>query len=123
LFGLIDAYNKDPAPKKISLGIGAYRDDAGKPYVLPSVRAAEEALLAAHMNHECVSLNFNSTKTNPSYGVARQHINGPWGSEPPLWGRSDILGSFLATLSTCFCFFTPCFVLRVRVCAPQVRGH
>lgn len=27
LFGLVDAYNKDPSPQKVSLGIGAYRDN------------------------------------------------------------------------------------------------
>jgi aspartate aminotransferase len=66
LFGLIDAYNKDPAPKKISLGIGAYRDDAGKPYVLPSVRVAEEAVLSAHMNHECVIVSILDNAVNLS---------------------------------------------------------
>jgi aspartate aminotransferase len=52
LFGLIDAYNKDPATKKISLGIGAYRGDDGAPYVLPVVRKAEKVVLEAAMNHE-----------------------------------------------------------------------
>lgn len=28
----------DPNPNKMNLGVGAYRDDTGKPYVLPSVR-------------------------------------------------------------------------------------
>jgi aspartate/tyrosine/aromatic aminotransferase len=26
LFGLVDAFNKDPHPKKVGLAIGAYRD-------------------------------------------------------------------------------------------------
>mmetsp|Transcript_56172 Transcript_56172/g.154882 ORF Transcript_56172/g.154882 Transcript_56172/m.154882 type:complete len:424 (+) Transcript_56172:198-1469(+) len=52
LFGLIDAFNKDPAEKKISLGIGAYRDDNNKPHVLPSVRKAEKVVLDNMMNHE-----------------------------------------------------------------------
>mmetsp|Transcript_7972 Transcript_7972/g.13371 ORF Transcript_7972/g.13371 Transcript_7972/m.13371 type:complete len:316 (-) Transcript_7972:96-1043(-) len=57
LFGLIDAYNKDPAPQKVGLGIGAYRDDAGKPFVLPSIRKAEEMLLAASLNHEYAGID------------------------------------------------------------------
>ena len=32
--------------------MGAYRDDAGKPYVLPSVQEAEKRILAAHSNKE-----------------------------------------------------------------------
>lgn len=37
ILGVTEAYKKDTNPKKISLGVGAYRDDHGKPYVLPSV--------------------------------------------------------------------------------------
>jgi len=32
--------------------MGAYRDDAGKPYILPCVRIAEERILALDMDHE-----------------------------------------------------------------------
>ena len=38
ILGLNDAYNKDTSDKKINLGVGAYRDDNGKPWVLPSVK-------------------------------------------------------------------------------------
>jgi len=37
------AYNKDPSPVKVNLGVGAYRDQDGKPYVLPSVRKVRAA--------------------------------------------------------------------------------
>jgi aspartate aminotransferase len=33
-------------------GVGAYRDDKGKPYVLPSVRTAEDKVVAAKLNKE-----------------------------------------------------------------------
>lgn len=39
--GLTEAFKADPFPRKINLGVGAYRTDEGKPLVLPSVRAAE----------------------------------------------------------------------------------
>jgi len=52
IFGLTDAFNKDTFPKKVSLGVGAYRDDKGKPHVLESVRQAEKKVLEAKMNHE-----------------------------------------------------------------------
>jgi len=52
IFGLTDAFNKDTSPKKVSLGVGAYRDDKGKPHVLESVRRAEKKVLEAKMNHE-----------------------------------------------------------------------
>ena len=38
LFGLMAAYRKDSFEKKVDLGIGAYRDDNAKPWVLPVVK-------------------------------------------------------------------------------------
>jgi len=38
ILGVTEAFKKDTNPKKINLGVGAYRDDNGKPYVLPSVK-------------------------------------------------------------------------------------
>ena len=38
LFGLMAAYRKDTSDKKVDLGIGAYRDDNAKPWVLPVVK-------------------------------------------------------------------------------------
>lgn len=52
ILGLVEAFNKDTSPSKVNLSVGAYRDDAGKPWVLPSVRKAEERVLAASMNKE-----------------------------------------------------------------------
>lgn len=37
ILGVTEAFKRDTNPKKINLGVGAYRDDSGKPYVLPSV--------------------------------------------------------------------------------------
>jgi len=39
-------FKNDTHPKKINLGIGAYRTEDGKPFVLPVVKKAEEKLLA-----------------------------------------------------------------------------
>merc|ERR1712226_1561651 len=36
----------------MNLGVGAYRDDNGKPYVLPSVRAAEAKIFAKNLDKE-----------------------------------------------------------------------
>jgi len=38
ILGITEAYKKDTNPKKINLGVGAYRDDNGKPFVLPTVK-------------------------------------------------------------------------------------
>ena len=52
ILGLNDAFKADTNPKKVLLGMGAYRDDAGKPYILPCVRRAEEIILEKGMDHE-----------------------------------------------------------------------
>ena len=38
ILGVTEAWRKDTNPKKMNLGVGAYRDDNGQPFVLPSVR-------------------------------------------------------------------------------------
>ncbi|CAJ2501847.1 Uu.00g047000.m01.CDS01 [Anthostomella pinea] len=44
LFGLMAAYRADQDPKKVDLGIGAYRDNNAKPWVLPVVKKADAIL-------------------------------------------------------------------------------
>lgn len=38
LFGLMASYKADTHEKKVDLGVGAYRDDNAKPWVLPVVK-------------------------------------------------------------------------------------
>lgn len=38
ILGVTEAFKADKDPRKINLGVGAYRDQNGKPYVLPSVK-------------------------------------------------------------------------------------
>lgn len=45
LFGLMAAYRKDTSPKKVDLGIGAYRDNNAKPWVLPVVKKVGVAII------------------------------------------------------------------------------
>ncbi|KAL9106421.1 MAG: hypothetical protein Q9227_008563 [Pyrenula ochraceoflavens] len=52
ILGITEAFKADSFDQKINLGVGAYRDDKGKPYVLPSVRAAEEKVVAQKLDKE-----------------------------------------------------------------------
>jgi aspartate aminotransferase, cytoplasmic len=45
LFGLMAAYRKDTSPKKVDLGIGAYRDNNAKPWILPVVKKVRAVVL------------------------------------------------------------------------------
>lgn len=38
ILGVTEAFKRDTNPNRINLGVGAYRDDNGNPWVLPSVR-------------------------------------------------------------------------------------
>ncbi|TKR92351.1 hypothetical protein L596_007023 [Steinernema carpocapsae] len=52
ILGVTEAFKADPSPNKMNLGVGAYRDDKGKPFVLPSVKEAELALVNANLDKE-----------------------------------------------------------------------
>ncbi|OAL36695.1 hypothetical protein AYO20_04027 [Fonsecaea nubica] len=52
ILGITEAFKKDSFPEKINLGVGAYRDDKGKPYVLPSVRTAEQKVVSSSLDKE-----------------------------------------------------------------------
>eukprot|EP00081_Caenorhabditis_elegans_P027900 NP_741811.1 Aspartate aminotransferase [Caenorhabditis elegans] len=52
ILGVTEAFKADSNPKKINLGVGAYRDDQGKPFVLPSVKEAERQVIAANLDKE-----------------------------------------------------------------------
>ncbi|EGT43052.1 hypothetical protein CAEBREN_26153 [Caenorhabditis brenneri] len=52
ILGVTEAFKADSNPKKINLGVGAYRDDQGKPFVLPSVKEAERQVMAANLDKE-----------------------------------------------------------------------
>ena len=50
--GVTEAFKADTDSRKINLGVGAYRDENGKPYVLPSVRKAEEQVITSKADKE-----------------------------------------------------------------------
>ncbi|KAK9689957.1 hypothetical protein RND81_09G094200 [Saponaria officinalis] len=51
ILGVTEAFLADPSPNKVNVGVGAYRDDDGKPVVLDCVREAE-ARIAGNLNME-----------------------------------------------------------------------
>lgn len=56
IFALNKAYKEDTFADKVDLGIGAYRTNEGKPWVLPVVRKVEKALAEDEtLNHEYLS--------------------------------------------------------------------
>lgn len=45
ILGVSDAFKKDSDPRKVSLGVGAYRDNNGKPLVLECVKEAQKRIV------------------------------------------------------------------------------
>ncbi|KYR01536.1 aspartate aminotransferase [Tieghemostelium lacteum] len=64
ILGVSIAFNKDTSPSKINLGVGAYRDENGKPYVLECVKKADKKIFEAGVDHEYAPIvglaSFNS---------------------------------------------------------------
>eukprot|EP00455_Lapot_gusevi_P057914 TRINITY_DN9_c0_g2_i4.p2 TRINITY_DN9_c0_g2~~TRINITY_DN9_c0_g2_i4.p2 ORF type:complete len:422 (+),score=193.22 TRINITY_DN9_c0_g2_i4:55-1320(+) len=52
ILGVSEAFNADKSPKKLNLGVGAYRDDDGKPVILGTVKKASQMILEKNMNNE-----------------------------------------------------------------------
>mmetsp|Transcript_27839 Transcript_27839/g.69787 ORF Transcript_27839/g.69787 Transcript_27839/m.69787 type:complete len:448 (-) Transcript_27839:119-1462(-) len=50
ILGITEAFQKDQSDVKINLGVGAYRNQHGKPWVLPSIQMAERKIHG--MDHE-----------------------------------------------------------------------
>lgn len=56
IVGLNEAFAKDDFPNKVNVGLGAYRDDHGSPWVLPCVREAESIIMNSSLNHEYLGI-------------------------------------------------------------------
>jgi len=57
IIGLNEAYALDSSPFKINVGVGAYRDDDGMPYILPCVREASKRIMTStNSNHEYLGI-------------------------------------------------------------------
>ena len=52
ILGITEAFKKDSNDTKINLGVGAYRDSQGKPYVLEAVKRAEALIPSVYPNKE-----------------------------------------------------------------------
>lgn len=70
ILGVTEAFKRDQNPQKINLGAGAYRDDNGKPYVLPSVIQAEIQLTNLHLDKEYAPISGIAEFCNESIQLA-----------------------------------------------------
>ncbi|KAF7347784.1 Aspartate aminotransferase [Mycena venus] len=73
ILGVTEAFKADKDPRKINLGVGAYRDDKGKPYVLDCVKKAESILEASQQDKEYLPItgfaDFTKNAVKLAYGA------------------------------------------------------
>ncbi|KAK0198397.1 glutamic oxaloacetic transaminase AAT1 [Armillaria mellea] len=73
ILGVSEAFKADKDPRKINLGVGAYRDGAGKPYVLTSVKKAEDLIDTNHPDKEYLPITglpeFTKNAAKLAYGA------------------------------------------------------
>ncbi|KAF5390276.1 hypothetical protein D9757_002879 [Collybiopsis confluens] len=70
---ITEAFKADKDPLKINLGVGAYRDENGKPYVLSSVKKAEETVANSKPDKEYLPITgfaeFTKNAAKLAYGA------------------------------------------------------
>ncbi|KAF7187209.1 Aspartate aminotransferase, cytoplasmic [Pseudocercospora fuligena] len=70
IYAIVSAYEADQSPKKVDLGVGAYRDEQARPWILPSVRKAEELLYNdSSRDHEYLPIAGLSSFVNASQAL------------------------------------------------------
>lgn len=73
ILGITEAFKADKDPRRINLGVGAYRDEDGKPYVLNAVKKAEEKITTAKLDKEYLPITglsgFTSNAAKLAYGA------------------------------------------------------
>jgi aspartate aminotransferase, mitochondrial len=76
ILGLNEAFNKDTSPKKVLLGMGVYRDNDNKPYILNCIRKAEQIIFEKKMDHEYAGIqgidSYIKNAMNLAYGADSQ---------------------------------------------------
>ena len=70
ILGIAQAFRASTDDRKVNVCVGAYRDNTGAPWVLPSVRAAEKELLAANDNKEYLPIDGDSAFVSKALAFA-----------------------------------------------------
>ncbi|RKF56395.1 Aspartate aminotransferase, mitochondrial [Erysiphe neolycopersici] len=70
ILGITEAFKADSFTEKINLGVGAYRDNKGKPYILPSVKLAEHNIVSSGLNKEYAGITGVSEFTEAAAALA-----------------------------------------------------
>lgn len=70
ILGVTEAFKEDKDPRKLNLGVGAYRDDKNQPVVIPSVQEATRRILTANLNNEYAPIAGDANFVKLGYSLA-----------------------------------------------------
>jgi aromatic-amino-acid transaminase len=84
ILGVTEAYNADPNPNKVNLGVGVYTNDEGKVPILDCVRRAEQRLVESASPH-----NYLPIDGLKAYDTAVQQV--VFGRDNPLLATGRIV--------------------------------
>ncbi|MFM2194036.1 MAG: hypothetical protein RLZZ460_706 [Chloroflexota bacterium] len=83
IFGIVELYRADTRPHKINLAAGVYMDEQGVTPILPSVREAEERLLASTTSKLYVPIGGDPTYLAAAKSLLFRPVGGAWGELEP----------------------------------------
>lgn len=83
IFGIVELFRADPRPHKINLAAGVYMDEQGVTPILPSVRAAEERLLASTTSKLYMPISGDPAYLAAAKSLLFRTIGGAWGEIEP----------------------------------------
>ena len=83
ILGLTDAFRADTNPHKVNLGVGVYKDEAGKTPILHCVKAAEKLLLEGESSKTYLPIS-----GDPRFSALVQELLFGEGSEVIASGRA-----------------------------------
>lgn len=83
IFGIVELFRADSRPHKINLAAGVYMDEQGVTPILPSVREAEERLLASSTSKLYVPIGGDPTYLAAAKSLLFRPVGGAWGELEP----------------------------------------
>lgn len=83
IFGIVELFRADPRPHKINLAAGVYMDEEGVTPILPSVRVAEERLLATSTSKLYMPISGDPAYLAAAKSLLFRTVGGAWGEIEP----------------------------------------
>jgi aspartate aminotransferase len=120
LFLLQSEYKQDSNPKKINLGIGAYKTEDSKPYLFESVKKAETDLLKLNLKKEYLPILGNQDFIDGVLNLIFKNHQDKVASGQ-IWGAQTLGGT--GALSVAAQTFSFCGISNVALSSPSWVNH